>query len=381
MTLKRTLFNSEHDLFRESFKKFLEEDVKPYQEEWEADGIVPRETWKKCGDLGFLVPAAPEQYGGLGQDDFRYEAIMIEELAAINEPGLALGLHNSLVAPYLLSYGNDEQKSRFIPKIVSGECILAIAMSEPDAGSDLAGMKTKAEDRGDHWLLNGSKTFISNGILNDAVLVAAKTDPNKPHTMGLFIVERGDIGYTRGKPFKKMGQWSQDTAELFFENVKVPKKNVLGDPYKGFYYLMDKLAVERLTLCIGSIATAQAAINETVRYVKERKAFGKPISKFQNTQFKLAELQTEVTIGQVFVDRLMEAYMNHDLAAEEACGGKYWTTDLACKVVDECLQLHGGYGYMTEYPICKMFTNARVGKIYAGSNEIMKTVVAKGMGL
>lgn len=381
MNLKRSLFSSEHEIFRESFKKFLDEEVKPFQEQWETEGIVPREVWKKCGDMGFLVPAAPEQYGGLGQDDFRYEAIMIEEIAAINESGLMLGLHNSLVAPYILSYANEEQKTRLIPKIVSGDCILAIAMSEPDAGSDLAGMKTKAEDHGDYWLLNGSKTFISNGILNDAVLVAARTDPKNPHAMGIFIVERGDEGYTRGKPFKKMGLLSQDTAELFFENVKISKKNVLGDPYKGFAYLMDKLAVERLTVCIGSVATAQAAINETVRYVKERKAFGKPIAKFQNTQFKLAELQTEVSIGQIYVDRLIEAYMQGELSPEQACGGKYWTTDLTCKVVDECLQLHGGYGYMTEYPICKMFTNARVGKIYAGSNEIMKTVVAKGMGL
>lgn len=379
--MKRNLYNSDHQLFKDSFCQFLEQEVIPYQREWEHAGIVPREVWRRCGEMGFLVPAADEAYGGLGQTDFRYEAMIIEELAYANEVGLMLGLHNSLVAPYILSYGSEEQKKRIVPGIVSGETILAIAMSEPDAGSDLAGMKTTAIDKGDYWELNGSKTFISNGQLNDLVIVAARTDPTNPHVMGLFLVEGKDAGYKRGQPFKKMGLHAQDTSELFFENVKVGKHNVLGDPRKGFYYLMDKLAIERLTVAIGAIPAAQSAIDKTVKYVQERKAFGKPISKFQNTQFKLAEMQVEVNIGRTYVDQMIQSHMEGQLSAEDACGGKFWTTDLTCKVIDECLQLHGGYGYMMEYDICRMYLNARVGKIYAGSNEIMKSVVAKGMGL
>ncbi len=381
MFTKRTIYNSEHELFRESFRKFLQKEVLPFQEEWEQAGIIPREIYLKCGEQGFLVPQAPEEFGGLGIHDFRYEAIMLEELAYYNEFGLMLGLHNTICAPYLLTYGNAEQKARIIPKIVSGESILAVAMTEPGAGSDLAGMKTSAEDKGDHWVLNGQKTFISNGINSDVILVAAKTVPSNPHAMGIFIVERGDLGLERGTPLKKIGLLSQDTAELYFENLKVKKANVLGDPTKGFRYLMAQLATERLSLAVGAVANCRSAIEQTIKYVKERNVFGKPVSAFQNTQFKLAEMATETDIAQVYVDRLIEEQNNGTVSPEQACAAKYWTTDLACKVVDECLQLHGGYGYMKEYQISKMFLNARIGRIYAGANEIMKTVIARQMQL
>jgi acyl-CoA dehydrogenase len=381
MFTKRTIYTNEHEMFRESFRKFLHKEVLPYQEEWEAAGIIPREIYLKCGEQGFLVPQAPEEFGGLGIHDFRYEAVMLEELAYYNEFGLMLGLHNTICAPYLLTYGNEEQKKRIIPKIVSGEFILAVAMTEPGAGSDLAGMKTTAEDRGDHWVLNGQKTFISNGINSDVILVAAKTVPGNPHAMGIFIVERGDVGLERGTPLKKIGLLSQDTAELYFENLKVKKSNVLGDPTKGFRYLMAQLATERLSLAVGAVANCCAAIEATVKYTKERNVFGKPVSAFQNTQFKLAELATETDIAQVYVDRMIEEQNKGTVSPEQACAAKYWTTDLACKVIDECLQLHGGYGYMKEYTISKMWLNARIGRIYAGANEIMKTVIARQMQL
>jgi acyl-CoA dehydrogenase len=381
MFTKRTIYTPEHEAFRESFRKFVQEQVVPHREQWEQAGIVPRSVWKACGDLGFLVPAADEQFGGLGIKDFRYEAVMLEELSYFDEFGLLLGLHTTIVAPYLLNYGNAEQKARIIPRIVSGETILAVAMTEPGAGSDLAGMRTVAEDKGDYWLLNGQKTFISNGLNSDLVLVAAKTVANNPHAMGLFIVERGDEGFQRGKPLKKIGLLSQDTAELFFENVKVRKANVLGDPTKGFKYLMAQLATERLSVAIGAVASCRAALDHTIRYAKERNVFGKPLASFQNSQFKLAEMATETDIAQIYVDRLITAQVDGQLSVEQACGAKYWTSDLACKIIDECLQLHGGYGYMTEYPISKMFVNARVGRIYAGANEIMKTVIARSLQL
>ncbi len=381
MFTKRLIYNSEHEMFRESFRKFLHKEVLPFQEEWEAKGIIPREIYQKCGEQGFLVPQAPTEFGGLGIEDFSYEAIMLEELSYFNEYGLMLGLHNTITAPYILTYGNEEQKKRIVPRIVSGDAILAIAMTEPGAGSDLAGMKTTAEDRGDHWVLNGQKTFISNGIVSDIILVAAKTNPANPHQMGIFIVERDDMGLQRGQPLKKIGLLSQDTAELYFENVKVKKANVLGDPTKGFKYLMQQLATERLSLAVGAVAGCRAAIDQTIKYTKERNVFGKPVSAFQNTQFKLAELATETDIAQVYVDRMIEDKNQGRLTTEQASAAKYWTTDLLCKVIDDCLQLHGGYGYMKEYPISKMFLNARIGRIYAGTNEIMKTIIARSMQL
>ncbi len=381
MTLTRRLFDENHQIFRESFRNFLAKEVVPHQTAWEAAGIVDKSAWKKCGDNGFLVPCAPEEYGGLGLDDFRYEAIMMEELAYVHETGLMLGLHSSVIAPYILNYANEEQKMRWVPGIVSGEAILAVAMTEPGAGSDLAGIKTTAVDQGDYWLLNGSKTFISNGINSSLVIVVARTSTEQSHQLGLFVVEGNPEGFERGAPLKKIGLKSQDTAELFFNNVKVPKENILGHPKSAFNYLLAQLPVERLTLCIAAVAAAEAALKLTVEYVQQRKAFGKSISKFQNTKFKLAEMRTEIDMGRVYVDRLIEAHMAKELTADVACGAKYWTTDLLCRVADECLQLHGGYGYMEEYPISKIYTDARITKIYAGTNEIMKVVVAQAMGL
>ncbi|MCX6129131.1 MAG: acyl-CoA dehydrogenase family protein [Proteobacteria bacterium] len=381
MFTKRSIYGSEHEIFREGFRKFLHKEVLPYQDEWETAGIIPHAIYQKCGEQGFLVPAADERYGGLGIKDFRYEAVMLEELAYFNEFGLMLGLHTTIVAPYIMSYGTEEQKARIIPNIVSGKSILAIAMTEPGAGSDLAGMKTTAEEKDDHWILNGQKTFISNGINSDVILVAARTNPSNPHAMGIFIVERGDEGLHRGTPLKKIGLLSQDTAELYFENLKVKKSNVLGDPTKGFRYLMAQLATERLSLAVGAVASCRGALDLTIKYVKERQVFGKPLSTMQNTQFKLAELATETDVAQVYVDKMIEEKDKGTLTVEQACAAKYWTSDLACKVIDECLQLHGGYGFMKEYPISKMFTNARIGRIYAGTNEIMKTVIARQMQL
>ena len=381
MFTQRTLFQEEHELFRANFRRFLKEEVIPNREKWEEEGIVPRSVWKRCGELGFLVPQAPAQYGGLGVEDFRYETVMIEELAYCDEYGLMLSLHTTIVAPYIIAYASEEQKKRIIPKIVSGDTILAVAMTEPGAGSDLAGMRTTAVNKGDHWVLNGQKTFISNGINSDLVLVAAKTDPSNPHVMGIFMVERDQIGFRRGRRLKKIGLHSQDTAELYFEDLKVPNSNVLGHPGKGFQYLMAQLATERLSLAIGSLASCRAALDITLKYVRERSAFGKPVAAFQNTQFKLAELATETDIGQIYVDRLIQDQLSGKITPEQACGAKFWVSDLACKVIDECLQFHGGYGYMQEYPISKMFVNARIGRIYAGTNEIMKSVIAKQMKL
>lgn len=381
MTLKRTIFEQEHNIFRETFRDFLKKEVLPYQEQWEEEGITPREIWLKCGEQGFLVPSAEEKYGGLGQSDFRFDAIMIEELSYAYESGLMLPLHNSIVAPYIISYGSEQLKDRIMPEVVSGRGILAIAMTEAGAGSDLASMQSSAVDHGDYWLINGSKTFISNGINADYVVVAAKTDPGSSHGVGLFLVERGMPGFERGRRLKKMGLRSQDTAELFFQDVKVPKANVLGDPRRGFHYMMEKLGIERLTLAVGAVATAKAALDTTISYVKNRRLFGKALSEMQNTRFKLAEMQTEIEVAQVYVDRLIEEYNKGSLSTQSICGAKFWTTDLACRVADECLQLHGGYGYMTEYPICRIYTDARIGKIYAGANEVMKSVVAKEMGL
>ena len=380
MNLERPFFTKDHELFRSSFREFVKKEVIPQQEEWQKAGVVTRDIWKRCGDLGFLCPQAPEEYGGLGTD-FLYEVIISEELAYAAESGLMLSLHNSLVAPYIYDYATEELKKHLIPKIISGDVILAVAMTEPDAGSDLASMKSTAEDRGDHFIVNGAKTFISNGLLSDAVVVAARMNPEEKHSMGLFVIERGWEGFERGRKLLKMGMHSQDTTELSFNNVKVPKSHVLGHPAKGFQYLMEKLAIERLSLAISSVAIAEQAVKETIKYVKERKAFGKTISQFQNTQFKIAEMQTETQVGRAYVDKLIEAELNGKLTSAEACAAKYWTTDMVCRVTDEAVQLHGGYGYMMEYPICRMFADSRVGRIYAGTNEIMKTVIAKSMGI
>lgn len=373
----RPHFEEEHKIFRENFRKFCEEEIVPHQEKWLADGIVSREIWEKAGEFGFVCPAADEEYGGMGLRDFRFSQIMIEELGRIGESGFALGLHNDVIAPYIEAYGTPEQKARWMPGIVTGKTILAVAMTEPGTGSDLQNIKSRLEDKGDHYILNGAKTFISNGILSDLVIVAAKA----PEGVTLVVVERGMEGFKRGRKLDKMGMKSQDTAELFFENVIVPKNNILGNPGQGFVYLMQKLAQERLVCALGAVAGAQFAFLETLKYVKERTAFGKPIGTFQNTRFGMAEMRTEIMIGQNFVDTLVMKLNDGKVTSEEACMAKWWCTDMLNRVVDKGVQFHGGYGYMMEYPIARAYVDARIQPIFAGTNEIMKEVIGRGLGL
>lgn len=380
--MKRTLYTGEHLMFRDAFRRFVEKEITPHHEAWEHDGIVPRAVWRKAGDAGFLCLEAPEAFGGAGEPDYRFTAIMAEELARAGASGIGFGLHTSIVLPYFLHFGTAEQQQRWLPPMVSGAAITAIAMTEPAAGSDLAGIRTTAVRDGDHYVVNGQKTFITNGINSDLVVVVAKTDPAARHRgISLLVVERGMAGFSRGRNLEKIGLKAQDTAELFFDNVRVPVTNLLGEEGKGFYYLMQRLPQERLDIAVTAVAASEAALELTVRYCKERTAFGKPIGSFQNSRFKLAEMQTEITVARVFVDRCIESLNAGELTAEEAAMAKWWTTDLQKRVMDECLQLHGGYGYMLEYPIAKFYLDARVQPIYGGSNEIMKEVIGRGMGL
>ncbi|MCS6825575.1 MAG: acyl-CoA dehydrogenase family protein [Caldilinea sp.] len=380
--MRRTLYQDEHLMFRDAFHRFLEKEILPYHEQWEHDGIVPREVWRKAGALGFLCFEAPEELGGLGESDYRYHAVIAEELAYHGATGVGFGLHSSIVLPYILRYGTPEQQRRWVPRMVSGEWIGAIAMTEPAAGSDLAGIRTTAIRQGDCYLVNGQKTFITNGINSDLVVTVVKTDPSQRHKgISLLVIERGMEGFTRGRNLEKIGLKAQDTAELFFDNVRVPVANLLGEEGKGFYYLMERLPQERLDIAVTAVAACEAALEMTLRYCKERTAFGQPIGSFQNSRFKLAEMKTEIEIARVFVDRCIEALNAGELTAEEAAMAKWWTTDLQKRVMDECLQLHGGYGYMLEYPIAKFYLDARVQAIYGGTNEIMKEVIGRGMGL
>lgn len=379
--MERIIFSSEHELFRENFRKWLEKEVTPFHEEWENAGQVPREVWRRAGELGFLCPTLSEKYGGLGVD-FLYSVVIIEEIARAQASGLALSLHSDIIAPYIESYGTEEQKQTWLPKAAKGECILAIAMTEPNTGSDLANVKTTAIRDGNEYVINGSKTFISNGQICDLVIVVAKTDPKETHGgISLFLVEADRKGFTRGRKLKKIGMHAQDTSEMHFEDCRVPASNLLGEEGAGFYYLMQKLQQERLVVAIGAVAAAERAVELTVKYCQERNAFGKPISKFQNTQFKLVEAATECEVGRHFIDRLIKDHADGKNVLKETCMAKAWTTDMLQRVVSECLQLHGGYGYMMEYPIARAFVDARVQSIYAGTNEIMKIVVAKQMGL
>ena len=344
--------------------------------------MVSRESWQKLGEAGFLCMQAPEEYGGLGITDFKYNTIFAEELGLTGCAGPAVGypLHNDIVFPYIHHYGQEALLEKVVPGCVSGEIILAIAMTEPGAGSDLQGMRSTAEDKGDHYLLNGSKTFITNGYLSDGVVVAAKTDPSKgAKGISLFYVDAHSEGFSKGKPFDKVGLHAQDTCELFFENVKVPKENLLGEEGKGFTYLMTELAQERLIVAIGAIAQAENALQKTIAYVKERSAFGTTVDKFQNTRFKIAEMATEVQVGRVFLDRCVELHCAGNLDQETASMAKYWLTDLQYKIAEEGLQLHGGYGYIWEYDIARAWADSRVQRIYAGTNEIMKELIARGV--
>lgn len=376
--IARTIFDSDLEGFRDTVRKFLENEAVPYHAQWEKDGQVSRELWTKAGEMGFLCPTAPEEYGGLGCD-FRYSAVIMEEISRSGCSGIGWPLHSDIVMPYILNWGTEEQKQKYIPKLISGELITAIAMTEPGTGSDLQAIKTTATKNGDHYLLNGSKTFITNGQMADLVVVVAKTDPSKgAGGISLLLVETNLPGFAKGSNLDKVGMKAQDTSELFFNDVKVPVENLMGGKEgTGFMALMQELPQERLIVALCALAASQAAIVWTKEYIKERKAFGKAICKFQNTRFKMAEIITETDALQVYTDRCLELHLDKKLTIPTAAGLKQITTDLQCKVMDECVQLHGGYGYMNEYPIARAWADSRVQKIYAGTNEIMKEIVAR----
>lgn len=384
MPMKRTIFEDEHNMFRDAVRKFVEQEIAPHHEEWEKAGIVPRELWQKAGQYGFLGMDMPEEFGGGGVKDFRYNAIVAEELVRVGASGPGFGLHTDIVLPYILLYGNDAQKKRWLSRMVSGEIITAIAMTEPGTGSDLANVRTTAikDAENGYYVVNGSKTFITNGINSDFVIVVCKTNPDDRHSgISLIAVERGMEGFTRGRNLEKIGLKAQDTAELFFDNVKVPAENLLGEEGMGFIYLMQQLPQERLAIAVSAVAAARQSLNMTIDYCREREAFGRPIGRFQNSRFKLAEMETEVTIAQVFLDHCISLLNEGKLSTEHASMAKYWTTDLQNKVADQCLQLHGGYGYMLEYPISKAWMDGRVQAIYGGTNEIMKEIIGRSLDL
>lgn len=378
--LHRSLFQEEHALFRQSVRDFIAREIIPFNAEWEIQKQVSRESWLKLGENGFLGIQAPEHLGGLNIQDFRFNAIFIEELGLSGCSGPAIGypLHNDIVMPYILHYGTEEAKKAYVPKMVSGEWIGAVAMTEPGAGSDLQGMRTTVMDQGDHFVMNGSKTFITNGYLSDVVVVAAKTDPTRgAKGISLFLVDKDMPGFTKGVPFEKVGLHAQDTCELFFEEVKIPKQNLLGKLGEGFTYLITELAQERLVVALAAIALSEYALSCTIDYVKQRKAFGKAISEFQNTRFKLAEMAAMVEQGRIYCDYLVQLHNEGKLDSAMASAAKYNMTELQCKVADECVQLHGGYGYMWEYGVARAWADARVQRIYAGTNEIMKELIAR----
>ncbi len=378
----RTIFDDVHQQFRSTFRSWLDNEVVPHHEEWEKAGITPRELWLNAGKQGFLGLNVPEAYGGGDTDDYHFAAIMAEEIGATGVIGSANGitLHNDIVLPYFLGLANEEQRTRFLPGMVTGEVIGALGITEPNTGSDVAGIRTTGLKKGGAFVVNGAKTFISNGINSDVVIVVCRTDPEKGHRgISLLLVERGMKGFERGRNLDKLGMHAQDTAELFFSDVEVPAENLLGEEGNGFVYLMTNLAQERLGIAVGAVAVADAALHWTLDYTKERKAFGQSISQFQNSKFLLAELATEVQIAQVYVDRCVELHCEGKLSAEQAAAAKFWTTELQNKVVDRCLQLHGGYGYMMEYPIARAWADSRIQTIYGGTTEIMKEIVGRSI--
>ncbi|MET8676642.1 acyl-CoA dehydrogenase family protein [Streptomyces sp. NPDC004647] len=378
--MKRQIFTAEHDAFRETVRTFLAKEVLPHYEQWERDGIVDRAAWLAAGRQGLLGHAVPEEYGGGGNDDFRYAAVLSEEFTRAGAPGLAIGLHNDIIGPYLTSLATEEQKRRWLPGFCTGEIVTALAMTEPGAGSDLQGIRTTAADEGGHWLLNGSKTFISNGILADLVIVVAKTSPEGgAHGLSLLVVERGAEGFERGRNLDKIGQKSQDTAELFFNDVRVPKENLLGELNGAFVHLMTNLAQERLAIAVSGIAAAEHLLEITTGYVKEREAFGRPLSELQHIRFEIAEMATECAVTRTFLDRCIVDHGAGELDAVHASMAKWWATELQKRVADRCLQLHGGYGYMNEYRVAKAFTDGRIQTIYGGTTEIMKEIIGRSL--
>ncbi|MEU3567728.1 acyl-CoA dehydrogenase family protein [Kitasatospora sp. NPDC036755] len=378
--MQREIFTEQHDDFRATVRAFLAKEVLPHYDRWEKAGIVDRSAWLAAGRQGLLGLAVPEEYGGGGTPDFRYAAVLAEEFARAGASGLAIGLHNDIIGPYLTSLATEEQKRRWLPGFCSGELITAIAMTEPGTGSDLQGIRTQAVDRGDHYLLNGAKTFISNGILADLVIVVARTTPEGgAHGLSLLAVERGTPGFERGRNLDKIGQKAQDTAELFFEDVRVPKENLIGELNGGFVHLMQNLAQERLTIAAAAIAGAEYLVEITTDYVKQREAFGRPLAKLQHVRFEIAELATECAVTRAFVDRCITEHNRWALTPADASMAKWWATELQKRTADRCLQLHGGYGYMSEFPVARAFTDGRIQTIYGGTTEIMKEIVGRSI--
>jgi alkylation response protein AidB-like acyl-CoA dehydrogenase len=382
--MRRRLYEADHEAFRESVRRFLDKEVVGHQEQWDREGIVPRQLFTTAGSAGLLGIAIPEEYGGGGVDDFRFNAVLGEEVqrSGAAAAGLGLTLHNDICLPYFLDLATEEQRSRWLPGIASGELITAIAMSEPGIGSDLASMTTTAIRDGEHYVVNGAKTFITNGINADLVVTAVKTDPAQRHKgMSLVVLERGMAGFERGRNLDKLGQHAQDTAELFFHDVRVPVGNLLGEQGKGFAHLVDRLPQERLSIAIAGVAAAATALHWTLDYVRDRTAFGRPIGSFQHSRFRLAEIATEIDVAQAYIDRCIEALNDGELTVEDAAKAKWWCTELQGRVLDTCLQLHGGYGYMTEYPIARAYADARITRIYGGTTELMKEVIGRSLGL
>jgi alkylation response protein AidB-like acyl-CoA dehydrogenase len=380
--MQRLRDEPEHDAFRDSVRAFCDKHIAPHHKEWEEAGIVPRDLWLEAGKQGLLGTDVPEQYGGGGVRDFRYNAVVGEEVTRVGGSGVGFTLHNDVAAPYLLKLGTDEQKQRWMPGFCSGELITAIAMTEPGTGSDLQGIKTSARRDGDDWVINGSKTFITNGILSDIVIVVAQTDPSAgAKGFSLLVVERGMKGFERGRNLEKVGMKAQDTAELFFDDVRVPSTNLLGTEGLGFLHLMDCLPQERLSIAVVAVAASRKVLDLTVEYCKGRKAFGKAIGSFQHSRFALAELETEVSIAEQFLDRAILEHNAGRFEVKDAAMAKWWTTELQKRVVDQCVQLHGGYGYMLEFPVAKAFIDSRVQTIYGGTTEIMKEIVGRSLGV
>lgn len=379
--MQKQILEEEHIMFQEAAKAFVDKEIAPYHDQWEKAGIVPRDLWLKAGEQGLLCMDIPEEYGGLGLKDFRYNCIVTEELIRVGASGPGFALQNDVVSPYIINLASEEQKTRWMPGMVTGEIVTAIAMTEPNTGSDLQAVKTTAIKDGDHYIVNGQKTFITNGIMSNLVIVVAKTDPSqKASGTSLIVIEEGMEGFSRGKNLEKIGLKAQDTAELFFDNVRVPVENLLGEEGHGFYYLMQNLPQERLSIAAGAIAAAETCLDLTIQYCKDRTAFGRPIGKFQNSRFKLAEMKTENIIGRTFVDQCILELNENKLTVEKAAMAKWWTTEMQCKMIDQCLQLHGGYGFMSEFPIAKAYTDSRVQKIFGGTNEIMKEIIGRAMG-
>lgn len=373
------LHTAEHEAFREQVRRFVAREIAPRHAEWEREGVVPRELWEKAGAAGMLCCGVPEAYGGPG-GDFSFSAVVIEELARAGATGPGFSVHSDIVAPYILNYGSEDQKRCWLPRLAAGTAIGAVAMTEPGAGSDLQGIAATARADGNHLVIDGSKTFITNGQSADLIVVVAKTEPHRgAHGISLVLVEADREGVSRGRNLEKVGLKAQDTSELFFDSVRVPRTSLLGEENRGFAHLMDELPQERLVIALGAVAAAEAAVERTVDYVKGRKAFGKALFEFQNTRFALAEARTETEVARAFVDRCLAAHLNDGLDPATAAMAKMWCTDMQCRVIDACVQLHGGYGYMWEYPVARAWADARIGRIFGGANEIMKELIARSL--